>query len=626
MSFNRRMCWPFHEFAPDFGEDEVEAMSRLGFNQAAINCDSWPAAAPQLFQMVDSEIWPGMGDPEILDWSKKWLREKVDLCRKYGLDPYIILFEPLIPFEQYSVYAPQSVREDYRSQIEEECLGFRDPGSAEDTTEGYEFAADFNRLGRPLCISHPKVQAFYRTRTHALAEMLPGLKGVHIMTGDGRVEFCDQNCPRCRDDQLSTSLDYQSSGLITMLNCMWEGAAKARDDFEIVMDNHGLLNRTKEIIEGVNFPLPMMIKDTGFDCDMAPTEPAPIFRRMARLCNDRNQTWYVLAELAQAEEYGLIFGYPDPITIVRKVQACKAAGAKNLATFWGVAPQAQTMNDRILSAVMQNPDEDEKTLLKAITTEVFGEEACDAWLNVWHCLRACSEMWMRRRGYHSLRQNFYAARFKHFAWPVTFSLTSPDGVPEFGWQWPMCFPKNFRDSNLMIMPDLIDHLDCAIEAAQEALAKIPHDCRPTRCVYEPHRDWDSRRYGSEALAAICCIREIVASEMHTYQIAHVRDLVEDRSLPKETRRQYTRDTLPALFQAEAETMERLIPPLKTQLAHLRVPDDRPDLKTLRTCGNTEKTPERWEFIPLLEQKIADIPDALIRAEAWLEDQLQSEVE
>lgn len=622
MSMKLRMCWPLHEFTPDFGDDEVEAMAKLGFNQAVINFDSWAPAAPQLFQMVDSEVWSGMGDPEILEGCSWWLPEQVKRVRKYGIEPYIILFEPLVPFEPIVVYAPQSVRSEYKPFIEDECLGYRYGGTIEDTTEGWDFAINFNMKGRPLCISHPKVRAFYRSRMRELVKMLPDLKGVVVFSGDGRVEFCDSNCPRCRTKEKITGKEYQTRGLITLLNCLNEGAREIRNNFEIILDNGGMIYRCLDILKGVNFPLSLRIRATGVDADIAPSEPAPAFRRIAQHCRENNVKHYAVAELASAEEYGLILGYPDPITTIRKVQSIYAEKVENITTFWGVAPQGQTMNDRILSAVMLNPLQDEKKILKEVTAEVFGESACDAWIRVWHCIRSATEVWNKRQGYHPLRHNFYAGRFRLICWPVTFTLTSPEGVPEYNWQWPICFHRPLREGTLSMMPELLDHLDCAIEFAEKALSVIPKGCKPVRQVYKPHNDWDSYRYGQEALNAIRCVREIVESEMHTYKIANVRDVVEDKTITAEKRRKYALDRLPVIFKEEGETIKRLIPPLKTQMAHLRLPR-RPDLKSFRSVGNTEKSPDRWEFIPLLEKKIEDIPAAIERAKIWLEKKLKS---
>ena len=619
-----RMVWPFHEFSPDFGDDEVEAVARLGFNQVVINFDSWPPAAPQLFQMVDSEVWPGMGDPEILEWSRAWLTGQVERCRRFGVESYIFLFEPLVPFEPFSIYAPQSVRDEFRDQIEEECLGWRFPGSAQQTTAGYEFAAQWNSMGRPLCLSHPKVQAFYRSRMRELARMLPGLNGVMVLSGDGRMEFCDHHCPRCRREGTLTGRDYQTQGAIRLFTCLHEGAAEVRADFKVILDTGGMLpEQVAQIVDGVPHRMPLLIKDTGLDCDMAPLEPYPSFRKMVRIARERGIEWHAFAEFACAEEYGLIFGYPDPITSLTKLQNGYDAGARDIAIFWGLAPQAQTINDRVLARAMDDPGGNPRQILWDATEEVFGSSACAAWIEVWHRVRAASEMWIRRRGYHSLRLNFYAARFRLVCWPVDFTLTSPAGVPEYDWQWPMCFTRVLREANLPIMPDLLAFLDEAIEGAREALEAIPAGTVPARQVYRGHAEWDSRRYGQEALDAIVCVREFVASEYNTYRIAAVREVVEDRSRPVEERRRHALEMLPPLFQEEGATMARLLEPLRRQLEHVRVPR-LPDPHSMRTQGNTEKMAYRYAFIPQLEAKIADMPAAVGRIEAWLDEKLVGE--
>lgn len=613
--FKNRMCWPFHEFSPDFGEDEIEAVAKMGFNQVVINFDSWPGGSPALFKMTDSGVWPGMADPELLAWSSEWLDEKIEAILKQGMEPYIYVFEPVVPFEPVVKYVhPSPVRAEFRSQIEEECLGWRyaDEGNEEfEKSTGY---SGFFLRGRPLCISHAKVQEFYRSLGRELVSRYPGLKGMILCTWDGGHEFCDAHCPRCHVETVMDRMAYHARGMVTMLNCIHEGISEVKADFDILLDNHGLVDYTQEIMDTVSFPLGMLLKDTGIDCDMAPTEPSPLFRSLAGQCRSAGIKWYALGELASAEEYGLAMGYPDPLTIIRKVKAYLPEEVENISTYWGIPPQAQTINDRILAAVLQNPDESEDKLITEITNELFGEAACAHWIRAWHCIRSATEVWMRRRGYHSLRLNFFGARLKLVGMPVTFPLTCPDGTRDENWLWSVCFTRKVREANLEVMPELLCHLDFAISSIRQAMKAIPDGQIPSRQVYRQHEAWDSKRYGEEILYAVQYVRELVESEMHMYSVAQVRDIVEDSRLSAEEKKRIALDRLPRIFMEELKTMERLLPALERQLLFSRIPDMPGYKADRRFCD-----PSKWDIVSLIDNKIADIPAAMERAMLWVNE-------
>jgi len=127
--FQKCLAWPFHEFRPDYGDAELAACVKMGFNQILICSDSWGPGTPQLHQFCESEIFPGLGDPKVVAFAGRWIQEQTERCQQHGLESFLYVIEPLVPFEQFSVYAPQSVREEARPLIPEDCLGVRKYGS-----------------------------------------------------------------------------------------------------------------------------------------------------------------------------------------------------------------------------------------------------------------------------------------------------------------------------------------------------------------------------------------------------------------------------------------------------------------------------------------------------------------
>jgi hypothetical protein len=607
--FEKCLAWPFHEFHPDYGDAELAACVRMGFNQILICSDSWGPGTPQLHQFCESEIFPGLGDPKVVAFAGRWIQEQTERCQRHGLESFLYVIEPLVPFEQFSVYAPQSVRDEARPLIPTDCLGVRKYGSV---------------TGHPLCISHPTVQAYYRTRTRELFRRFPLLKGLVVLTGDGRNEFCDDHCPRCAArfvtrDELSRQLESYA----LLLNQLHAGAEEARPGIEIFIENHNLNERTFDLAEQLRWPLGIMAKFSGEECYAAHLEPAPSFRSIYSQLSRRGNLVYAYHEFLAGEEYGLAGAFPDPFAVIRQVRALQAEGVKNLATFWGMSLSAETVKAQALRKLLGGSTASEEQLVRDVCADCFGDTAAEAWVLAFRRVSAATQIWMTRLGYHNFRQGFYGARFRIFTWPGDFPLTYPEGVPKGDWEWwwRICFDGSeyhrlLREANLVQMPRLLAYLDSALDAMRAAQESISFGTRPKDILFSPNQGRDSRWFGEQAIAQVALARELAESELNMYRLAKLRDEARDGKLTLPE----GRTRLLAILQAEESCMRRVQAPLKTVLSHHR-PAQLPKSLAVRTRGNVEKTPERWEFLSRVEQKLQDLPQARQRAVRWLEKTL-----
>lgn len=600
------MCWPFHEFHPDFADAELAACAKIGFNQALINSDSWAPGTPQLHQYCNSEVWPGLGDPLVVEFSGQWIKEQTERCRRHGLEAYIYLIEPLVPFEQFSVYAPQCVRDEARAIIPEECLGVRQYGSV---------------TGRPLCISHPTVQAYYRTRSRELFRRFPLLKGAIVLSGDGRNEFCDTNCPRCaKRFKAADEFGRQMESFALLLDQLHAGANEVRSGIEILIENHNMKDRTFDLINQLSWPLGIMAKFSGEECYAAHLEPAPSFRSIHAALSKSGATVYAYHEFLAAEEYGLAAAFPDPFALVRQIRSLQAERVQNIGTFWGMSLSAETIKARMLRTLLAGNAAPEEELVREECVKLFGKNAASEWGRAFRAVSAATQIWMMRLGYHNLRQGFYGARFKIFTWPADFPFTFPASVPEGDWEWwwRICFDGSehhrlLREANLLQMPRLLEYLDAALAAMQSALEAIPEGTVPTDHIYEPNKGRDSRWYGEQAVAQVALARELAESEMNMYRLAVLRDQAREGKVKLAD----AQHQAAAIIESEGACMRRIKKPLATVLAHHHPPQVPPGY-IVRSRGNVEKTPDRWQFLPQVERKLEDIPQASERAARWLE--------
>jgi len=184
----------------DFQADTVVCVRDAGFTGVLINGGSGigPDMLP-IESLVENTTIPDLM-PLTTKGNRREMERRCGLLREAGVKPWLCVWGVPGPDESAGSGPAESNRFfDRRSKLEMWAKLRRTPdifGRRKPTALSW-------RGNRPLCVSHPLVQEFYRELFTRLPSSYPDLEGVFYFPGDCDPEICDETCPQCR----ATGLD-----------------------------------------------------------------------------------------------------------------------------------------------------------------------------------------------------------------------------------------------------------------------------------------------------------------------------------------------------------------------------------------------------------------------------------
>lgn len=194
----------------EFTEKNAEYFARLGVN----GCIDGGGASWELTRFVSSDVFPFQKPPDPA--LQRRIRTISALCKKYGIDYHMMLWEPLIPRASagLSLFPP-------------EALG----------TVQRPWGGDENGQDRTLCVSSPIVQRHYQNLVGKFVRGFPDVKGFLFYNLDGYSWLCTPKlCPRCRavctDSPPDTPHPWETQARFTDL--LAKAAHEARGDFGFI--------------------------------------------------------------------------------------------------------------------------------------------------------------------------------------------------------------------------------------------------------------------------------------------------------------------------------------------------------------------------------------------------------
>lgn len=179
----------------DFQADSVNFIKQAGFTGVLVNGGS--GIGPDMLLPESLALTDAIPElmPLTVTGNRREMHRRCDLLKDAGLDPWLCLWGVPGPDASCeSEFADSNRFFDVQTKYEMQAHLRRDPelfGRRDPKVLSW-------RGNRPLCLSHPTVQQFYRELYGRIVQDYPEIAGVFYFPGDHQAEICDQTCPRCQ--------------------------------------------------------------------------------------------------------------------------------------------------------------------------------------------------------------------------------------------------------------------------------------------------------------------------------------------------------------------------------------------------------------------------------------------
>lgn len=352
--------------AADFQDEALVALKAAGFNGVLVNGGS--GIGPDMLlpeALVKTKAIPDL-IPLTTEAYQREIQRRCEALRKHDLRPWLMFWGVPGPDQSTPSAAYDSNRFfDRRTKLEMTAMLRRTPDIF-----GFRNPAKMSWRGsRPLCVSHPVVQDFYRELGEELPRLYPDLGGVVFFPGDGDAELCDETCPRCQATGLTS---WQS--MAAHVTRLFPGLQKAGVPFHFCLWNHDSPRgpqTIREILDGL--PNGMDVCMSFSDGLQRPAaaggmkfnqpwvnaaQAGELFLDTLELARTQDRRMLVFAELAQTEVWDPVcHNLPQAIKIRELLQnTSDLDNIAGLCDFWGHrAPFISHANFAVMGAWFKDP-------------------------------------------------------------------------------------------------------------------------------------------------------------------------------------------------------------------------------------------------------------------------------
>jgi len=349
----------------DLSEEKVAYFSRLGINQfSAIN-----ASMIHLWRLVSSDIFPYQSPPQPELQAK--IRAASALCKKYGIDYYVWLEEPVL----------SGAVEEYP----EEALGTVDP--------------PYGDRSRTLCVSSPIVQEHYRSVMRKFVREYPDVKGVNFYNLDSGTWLCTPGlCPRCKKTCTDSPPDkhnpWETQALLVSLLAETARDEKPDFDFRFWGAVHYKSEALDKLLQATQGYGSLLCCWNAWDRDvMVPdiAELDPGFISSQKACAEREIPLLVVWELNNLESVPR--SLPFPFHACDALKKFKTWGINSLNENAGPLPEHNSINALVMKAFLWNPDLSPEAFLSDLSVRQFGAQAGDSMYRAWQEIEKAFDVW-----------------------------------------------------------------------------------------------------------------------------------------------------------------------------------------------------------------------------------------
>ena len=456
----------------DFQPESVAYVRDSGYTAVLVNGGS--GIGPDMLtpeSLVVSTVIPDLM-PLTAQGSLREMRRRCQLLGEAGVKPWLCVWGVPGPDESADSFAAESNRFfDRRTKLEMTAKLRRTPeifGHRSPQTLSW-------RGNRPLCVSHPLVQEFYRDLYRRLPQEYPELEGIFYFPGDHQAELCDHTCPRCQ----ATGLDSWGT-MILHVNEIYEALQASKPGmkfyFTVWNQDHprGRENIGRFLAEfhpGIG--ICMSISDnlveerkSGKIIFNQPfsnqSKPGELFLWTVAEAHRQGRPVMVLGEISQSEVWDPVcHNIPLPDKTIQLLKNSDAVpGVDAICDFWGNrSPFLPHASHAAMRAYVSDPSATTDELLRRAAADHYalGEgnpELLDLALDCWRAFdAACDDWalagWAQRFSYgigrDSARGRLYQAlvpaylRFLRADWGMTSILRNGISAGDFAaWQKADC--------------------------------------------------------------------------------------------------------------------------------------------------------------------------------------------
>ncbi len=353
----------------DFPEEKAACLARLGINQLTDQ-----GVGYGLHEFVQSDVFPFQTPPRA-DFQRK-VRAMSALCKKYGIDQYLFLSEPMLA----KVAADPA-------QYPPEALGTvnRPWGNP--------------RVDRTLCVQSPIVREHLRGMMRKLVREYPDLKGVQMYNMDGASWLCTPAlCDRCKvacaDSPANEYNPWETqAGLVTLL----AEAAQAENpefDFRFWGAAHYHGERFAKLIRAARGYSSLCAAAHSADRNVmvpAALELDSAFVGSREICKERAVPLYLLCEFNNLESVPR--SLPFPFHVCAALKKIKRWEVKCLTEIYGLIPEHNSINALAAKEFQWNPDQDPERFLAGLALRQFGEKSGKLMVRAWREMQKAFAVW-----------------------------------------------------------------------------------------------------------------------------------------------------------------------------------------------------------------------------------------
>ncbi len=369
----------------DFQAEGVACVREAGFTGLLVNGGS--GIGPDMLtpeSLVESPVIPDLM-PLTVKGNRHEMARRCALLKEARLAPWLCLWGVPGPDESAGAETAESNRFfDRRSKLEMSAKLARTPDFF-----GHRDPKDLSWRGsRPLCVSHPTVQEFYRDLMKRLLTDYLEIEGILYFPGDNSAEICDHTCPRCKESGLD------SWGLtIRHVNELYVALTEIKPDFKFYFtvwnkDQPKHVPIIQRFLDELNPGIGICMSLTDNNVDERKSgpmtfnqpwvnwaRPGDSFLHTAARANEQSRAIMVMGEVSQAEVWDPVcHNMPNPRKVLEFLRNANAVpGADAIMDFWGHRrPFIPHANLAAMRAYYADPSAESDDLLRQAAAAHYG--------------------------------------------------------------------------------------------------------------------------------------------------------------------------------------------------------------------------------------------------------------
>jgi len=382
---------------------DVRYISHLGATHCLMTHD-WQGDHRHFQQYIKSEVFPNAMKSEDVEKEHQQLRELIDNCKDYGLEPALWITE--LPC-QGGPWVKESKRQAFLTRYPENVLS--ESGTYQ---------------GKVLCFSHPEVQEYYKEMVTDFFKDFPEVSLLFVFGLDADGEFCDpEQCSRCKGMSKFSQRDR-------FLHFLIEEGGKVRPGLRVLTTSWGWQDVDSDEFLRRQAGLPkesglfMAAESDGWQMER---QDHDFLRRARQICKENNQWFIGYDNLHWGDDTEqTLRGVQDfPLGIAAKLARWNRLKVDGVFDHWGTWCEQISSNSVACREFFLNPGANREDVCKDIAVKQFGEKAGELVFRSWQeledahsilsngCVFAPGQWpgWYKGRGYPPIPEAFSNAKY-----------------------------------------------------------------------------------------------------------------------------------------------------------------------------------------------------------------------